>query len=59
MPHRKLNDAEAEELKDRLGKNNVDEYWICDKLSCRHVRTGFKQCAGSGGRHIRLPVELA
>ncbi|MFP3991355.1 hypothetical protein U9R90_28595 [Streptomyces sp. E11-3] len=54
QPHRRLNAEEEERLKDRLAKGHVREYVICDAPGCWHVRTGFSQCAGTGGRHIRL-----
>ncbi|GAA2257180.1 hypothetical protein GCM10010145_26820 [Streptomyces ruber] len=54
-PHRELTRDEKEWLKDRLVKRNVDDYRMCEAPGCRHVRTGLRQCAGYGDRHIRIP----
>lgn len=61
QPHRKLNPAEAAMLKERLGRNSVHDFWICEAVldaetgkQCRNLRTGWK--VKPFDRPIRLPV---
>ncbi len=52
--HRSLTREEREALQVRLARRNVDEFIVCEAPDCLHVRTGWAQCAGSGGLHLRL-----
>ncbi|MGW0082951.1 hypothetical protein [Streptomyces sp. NPDC003393] len=61
QPHRKLNAAEAAVLKERLGRNSVHEFWICEAVldaetgrQCRNLRTGGNKKPFA--RPIKLPV---
>ncbi|GAB2821267.1 hypothetical protein GCM10027073_60330 [Streptomyces chlorus] len=46
--HRQLTGAEQEQLKERLGRAGVSEFWICENVlapdtgrQCRNLRTGW------------------
>ncbi|MFC5958802.1 hypothetical protein ACFP51_31535 [Streptomyces pratens] len=46
--HRQLTRAEQEQLKERLGRTGVSEFWICENVldpatgrQCRNLRTGW------------------
>jgi hypothetical protein len=52
--HRALDKDERAELQARLGTRSIGQYLVCTRAGCRHVRTGFNKCAGSGGLHITL-----
>ncbi|WP_306190149.1 MULTISPECIES: hypothetical protein [unclassified Streptomyces] len=61
QPHRKLSAAEAAMLKERLGRNSVNEFWICEAVldaetgeQCRNLRTGGNKKPFP--RPIKLPV---
>ncbi|MFD3822561.1 hypothetical protein [Streptomyces sp. NPDC058625] len=48
QPHRQLDKAEREQLKERLGRAGVNEFWICVNVldpasgkQCRNLRTGW------------------
>lgn len=48
QPHRQLNRAEQQQLKERLGRAAVSEFWICENVldpdtgkQCRNLRTGW------------------
>ncbi|MGW0993614.1 hypothetical protein ACWD5V_09925 [Streptomyces sp. NPDC002523] len=61
QPHRRLNAAETDLLKERLGRASVDDFLICEAVldaetgrQCRNLRTGFKKKPFA--RPIKLPV---
>lgn len=48
QPHRQLDRAEQEQLKERLGRASVNEFWVCVNVldpdsgrQCRNLRTGW------------------
>jgi hypothetical protein len=41
--HRQLGEDEKVWLRNRIGRNKVDEFWVCTATGCRNLRTGMNK----------------